>query len=82
MKAVRFLSKCKFLYSLVLSFLLLFGSFSVSAYASEDTNLIDSNMSNWGQFGANQATIRFLGNETNYIEASGSSHPILIYDFN
>ena len=60
--------------------MLLFGSFSVSAYASEDTNLIDSNMSNWGQFGANQATIRFLGNETNYIEASGSSHPILIYD--
>lgn len=60
--------------------MLLFGLFSVTAFASDDTNLIDSNMSNWGQFGANNATIRFLGNETNYIEASGSSHPILVYD--
>lgn len=61
----------------------LFTYFSVSAFASGDTtseNLVDNNLTNWGQFGLNTANIRYLGNTVNYLEASGSSHPIFIFD--
>ena len=52
MKGVGALSKCTRSLSLILTLILSFSLFSVNAFAVEDTeNLVDSNMSNWVDFG-------------------------------
>lgn len=65
--------------------MLLFGLFSVSAYALDETNLIDSNLSNWVDYGENstlyqQADVTYIGNNTNYITVSGSNKVVVLYD--
>ena len=70
----------------MLSFLFLFGSFSVSAYASNNENLIDSNLSNWVDIGDTDpnyfqpANVYDYGNGYNYIEVYPSSKSVLLVD--
>lgn len=63
----------------------LFTLFSVSVHALDDENLIDSNLSNWVDYGENsslyqQADVSYIGNNTNYITVSGSNKIVVLYD--
>lgn len=74
------------LLSIFLVLILSFSLFSVNAFAVEDTeNLVDSNMSNWVDFGDESpyfqsADVTFLGNSVNYIEISSNSTTVLLFD--
>ena len=72
--------------SLFLCLLLCLANFSVVANAAEGgDNLIDSNLSNWVDYGENSslyqsANVSYLGNNTNYITVSGSNKVVVLYD--
>ena len=71
--------------SLFLCLLLCLANFSVVANAAEAENLVDSNLSNWTDYSDENEyfespNISYLDNNVNYIEVSGSSYPVYIFD--
>ena len=71
---------------LILTIILSFSFLSVNSFAASDDNLIDSNMSNWVDFGKDEptlfqkASVIYLDNDTNYITVSGSKNSVVLFD--
>lgn len=79
------MSKCTRSLSLILILILSFSLFSVNAFAVDDENLVDGNMSNWVDFGDESpyfqsADVTFLGDSINYIEIPSNSTTVLLFD--
>lgn len=79
------MSKSSRLISFLLTLILTFSFFTVNSLAAEDSNLVDSNLSNWVDYGENSslyqsANVSYLGNNTNYITVSGSNKVVVLYD--
>lgn len=73
------------LFSIFLVIILSFSFLSVNSFAADDENLIDSNMSNWVDYGEESpgyfqpATVQNLSG-LNYITVNGSSKSVLLID--
>lgn len=81
MSGSRLLRLC----SLFLCLLLCLANFSVVANAAEAENLVDSNLSNWTDYGDNSdyfgsADVTYLGESVNKITVSSSNYAVILFD--
>ena len=71
--------------SFFLVFIVSFSLLSVNSFAAENENLVDSNMTNWIDFGEESeyfqsATVEYLDNDVNHFVVSSSDKTVFLFD--